>query len=129
MKRRSPPYSKHLSAVLSRPATWRNFSGTSADWRHLTLRVLIGPKAWDVTDSQAAQRNLFVLLPHGDDPSIFDWRSLREHPPVMIVPYGEVDGYTVTALVLALMRDGVERVLYMADEGMRRYVAEVRHVA
>lgn len=127
--RRQPPYSKHMTAVMLRPATWRNFSGTSADGKHLTLRVLIGPKAWDVTDSHAAQRNLFVLLPQGDDPAAFDWRVLRDHPPVLVVPYGEVDDNTVTALVLAMMRDGVERVLYVNDAGMRRYIAEVRHVA
>lgn len=127
--RRQPPYSKHMTAVMSRPATWRNFSGTSADGKHLTLRVMIGPKAWDVTDSHAAQRNLFVLLPHGDDPAAFNWRVLRGHPPVLVIPNGEVDAHMVTALVLALIRDGVERVLYMADEGMHRYIAEARHVA
>lgn len=133
-RRKLPPYGRLLAAVLARPDTWPRYIGTSPDGRHVHIEVLCGADCWDWAYWWADHGNrLFVVLPPGEDPDRFDWRLLQGHDPVPIQPVGDVDGASVQGLAAALIRDGVQRVLYCGPRGATRYAApvagRVRHSA
>lgn len=117
------PYARRLERVIANPATWPQYEGTSPDGTHLTLWVLTGSRAWDAARVFAASRRLYVVAPPDEDPTGYDWRVLRGHDPIIILRFGDLDGETVRALVTAMMRDGVHRVLDLAEHAMSRYVA------
>lgn len=122
---RLPPYSKRLVSITG-PA-W----GTSPDGLHHTQWVLFGLGAWGEAQQWQHSTRRFVLLPPGDDPSIYDWRALRKHPPVLLQPCGEATGDELKPLVTALLRDGVARVLYLGDNSVTLFATPegVRHAA
>lgn len=112
-RRRRPPYGARLAAVLARPETWPEWSGTSSDRAHLTLWVLAGPDAWRIAGVWLATRALYVVAPPGEDPAGYDWRVVAGHPPVLVHPCGDLTQAEFAALVGALVRDGAERVLVL----------------
>lgn len=130
--RRRPPYAARLAAVLARPETWPEWSGTSADHAHLTFWVLAGPDAWEIAGVWLATRALYVVAPPGEDPARFDWRALADHPPILVHSCGTLTQVEVAALVSALLRDGAERILVLPGgdprQSVRLYrIAEVGH--
>lgn len=131
-RRRRPPYAARLAAILARPETWPEWSGTSPDRAHLTLWVLAGPDAWEVAGIWLGTRALYVIAPPGEEPARFDWRVLAGHPPVLVHPCGALAQAEVADLVGALLRDGAGRVLVLsggdATRPIRLYqVAGVDH--
>jgi hypothetical protein len=120
--RRLPPYARELTARLRAPATFNDYIGTSADGRHPTLWVGIGPNAW-----QWAQRNsharLLTILPHGENADLYDWRIVSGYDPLFLVSCGEVTDGEVRALVAAIMRDGTQRVIHGGELKVTRYIS------
>lgn len=125
MNRRHPPYAKRLASITG-PA-W----GTSPDGLHNTFWVLFGRSSWEKAKQWLNSTRRFVLLPPGGDPAVYDWRSLRNHPPVLLLPCGEINADETKALVAALLRDGAERVLYLGEQGITLYATPegMRHAA
>jgi hypothetical protein len=120
-----PPYSKIISPIMG--AAW----GLSPDGLHYPFWVLFGPGAWGKARQWRQSMRRFVLLPPGDAPSAYGWGVLRGHPPVLLLPCGAVTGEEVKALVVALLRDGVERVLYLGAKDLTLFSSAkgVRHAA
>lgn len=116
---RAPPYAKAIKAKLAEPETWGSYCGTSPDGRHLTFFVAAGSDAWGWVHSRL-DRFFTTLLPPGEDPDLFDWSVLKDHPPVLIVATSELDPAIVDSLATALVRDGAERVLVL-DRRLTRY--------
>lgn len=105
--RRLPPYAKRQAARLRDPrATVWVVTGRDA-WRWARERINGNGPAW--SGSEATQ--LVVVAPVDDDPTAMDWRCIAAHDPVLLVRVGDVDGAFLRALVEALIRDGVQRVL------------------
>lgn len=127
--RRLPPFAHQLRVALSQPAGWLGFMGTSADGTKPTLWVLAGSGAWDLSREWRDLRRLFVVLPPGDDPAGFNWSVLAGHDPVVLKVVGDLAGAEVQALVLALMRDGVQRVLFAGAGGLALYRTGASHAA
>jgi len=131
--RRLPPYAKRLREALAAPATWSTFAGTSPDGRNVSIWALAGSNAWAVASEYVRGRYLFLACPPDAAPETLDWRLLRGHDPVLLRQCGQLDGDTLKRLVLALLHDGAERVLYLPEDGrVRRYIragCEVKHVA
>lgn len=123
MKKRLPPYSKRMSSISG--SEW----GTSVDTRHRTFWVLFGPDSWQKAQQWRSSSRVYLLLPPGDDPVVYDWRRLKEHPPVLLFPCGAVTGGELKSMVIALMQGGTERVLYLGRNGMTLYATPegVRH--
>jgi hypothetical protein len=112
MKR--PPYSSRLSAILADPDDWQHLSGTSANGEHLTVWVLAGSGAWDAAHDWLADPPVsapWVLAPPGADPAALDWSALAAHPPVLLMPCGELRQAEEAALASAILRDGGESVM------------------
>lgn len=128
-----PPYARRLREVLTAPGTWPTFAGTSTDGRNVSIWVLAGADAWNVAREYARGRYLFLACPPDADPEALDWRLLAGHDPVLLRQCGQLAGDTLKRLVLALLRGGTERVLYLPENGqVRRYIragCEVKHVA
>ena len=127
--RRLPPYAHALRVALSQPAGWLRVMGTSADGQHPTLWVLAGAGAWDLAREWKDLRRLFLVLPPGENPAGFNWSVLAGHDPVILKVAGDLAGAEVQALVLALMRDGVQRVLLAGEGGLALYKVEASHAA
>lgn len=123
-----PPYGKRLAHVLARPACWAQFIGTSSNGKRLTIWLLTGQNAWKMAHDWAPRCRLFVLAPPGEDPTRFNWNALAGHPPLLLRPCGALEGAEVQALLMALVRDGVTRVLRL-DTGTRYVAEEVDHAA
>ena len=118
-----PPYAKRLREVLTAPGTWPTFAGTSPDGRNISIWVLAGSNTWNVAGEYARGRYLFLACPPDTDPEALDWRLLRGRDPVLLRQCGQLDGDTLKRLMLALLRDGAERVLYLPENGqVRRYI-------
>ncbi len=117
--RRLPPYAKRLREVLTTPGTW-------------PIRVFAGSNAWRVASDWACTPCLFLLCPPDANPEGFDWRLLNG-TDLLLHQCGHLDGTTLKALVLALMRDGVERVTFIPNDFRpRRYIrsdCEVKYAA
>lgn len=128
-RRRLPPYAHALRVALSQPAGWCQFMGTSADGTKPTLWVLAGSGAWDMAREWKALRRLFLVLPPGEAPAGFNWSVLAGHDPVILKVAGDLAATEVQALVLALMRDGVQRVLLADEGGLALYKVEASHAA
>ncbi|MDA0822365.1 MAG: hypothetical protein O3C28_08070 [Proteobacteria bacterium] len=126
MKRKLPPYARDVIAALDDPDTWPNYVGTSADGRNVTLWVAIGTAAWEWADERNSCRHLAVAIPPGTDPDEFNWEFLADHDPVMLCAAGDVGAELPARSARALIRDGVQRVMYLPSDGSRssRYVAE-----
>lgn len=120
--RRLPPYARELGARLRVPASFKDYVGTSADGRHPTIWLGVGPNAWDWARKNQGLR-LLSLLPPGDDPAAYDWRLLAGHNPVFIVSCGDVTDGEVRALVAAIMRDGTQRVIHGGELKVTRYIS------
>lgn len=105
--RRLPPYAKRQAARLRDPnATVWVVTGPAA-WRWAHERINGNGYTWNGPEST----QLVVVAPVDDDPTAMDWRGIAGHDPVLLVRVGDVDGAFLRALVEALMRDGVRRVL------------------
>ncbi len=104
-----PPYSAYLCAALRHPEKWPQYAGTAPDGSSVSIFLTVGSKAWkrarDLENS-----HLFVVLPPGDDPLLYDWRSLAGHDPIVAIvegePPSEKEFYNLAS---ALIRDGVKR--------------------
>jgi hypothetical protein len=122
--RKLPPYGAKLRDIAADPVARRRCVGSSADGELLTIWLICGADGWTLARSWSDREEIraFILLPLGDDPAAYDWRLLRGNDPILLHFCGEIDCEQTKALILALMRDGVQRVL--APNGLR-YVAEV----
>ena len=133
MRRHQPAYARRLREVLTVSGTWPQYAGISADGRHPQLWVLAGSNTWNVAREYARSRYLFLACPPDADPEALDWRLLAGHDPVLLRQCGQLDGDTLKRLVLAVLRDGAERVLYLPEDGpVRRYIragCEVEYAA
>ncbi|MFZ5620688.1 MAG: hypothetical protein ACOY5W_06670 [Pseudomonadota bacterium] len=119
--RRLPPFAKSILAAR-RAGSFRGQWGASPDGRSAPATLCIGSDAWTPAWEWAGHR-LITLLPPGEDPGSFDWRCLAGSDPVLLWRCGEVDGGVMNALLVAVMRDGTDRVLDLATGS--RYVARV----
>ncbi len=117
MQRRRPPYGRLLTTRLSDPQNCHRYWGTSPDG-HLSLWVLIGPCAWDTARAWIDTR-LLVVAPPNEDLSQYDWQMLAGHPPVLVWPCGKVSQEQLDGLAVALIRDGVERLLVTLTKPIR----------
>jgi len=126
--KRLPPFGRHLHDVLAAPETWPRYAGTSPDGQHLTIWISIGPDSWAWARERQG-RFLVLVVPPGDDPSVYDWSLLAggAHDPILIVRAGDVSPQVIRALAEALILDGVGRVLETVTGD--RYMAEVQHAA
>lgn len=96
-RRRSPPYlRKHAERLRANPSA--------------TIWVAIGSDAWRWSRERVRTHHV-IVVPPGDDPGEYDWRLCAQHDPVLLRRAGTADGDHVRALVEALIRDGVDRVL------------------
>jgi hypothetical protein len=125
--RRQPPYATRLADILTDPGSWPRRPGTSADGTTLTLWLLAGQEAWPRAHDWVNSAVPFLLAPPGEDPSCFDWGLLAGHLPVLVAPCGHLGQAEVAALVGALVRDGVARVLVLHPAGPRLYRAGGHH--
>ena len=123
-----PAYANILAQRLADPASWRRWAGTSADGTHVTFWVAHGPDAWNWAQKRISHR-LLLAAPPGQDPCQFDWSILVGHDPVILVSCGVVDTQDVRSLIVAMMRDGVTRVLHGENSCLTRYILEERHAA
>lgn len=107
---RLPPYLKrHADRLRNDPS--------------VSVWIAIGVGAWSwVRERQ--RTHIATLCPPSDDPATFDWSLCAGHDPVLLQLAGATEGEQVRALIEALMRGGVNRVL--ASTGLR-YCAEVEH--
>ena len=110
---RLPPYLKRHAARL-------RTAPSASVW------VAIGRGAWQWA-REREQSHVGIVCPPGEDPAGFDWSPCKGHDPVLLVRAGVVDGDQAYALVVALIRDGVERVL--EESGALYVVQEARHAA
>jgi len=119
--KRLPPFGRHLHDVLAAPETWPRYAGTSPDGQHLTIWISIGPDSWAWARERQG-RFLVLVVPPGDDLSIYDWRLLAGgvHEPILIHRAGDVSPAYVHALAAALIRDGVGRVLDTGSGDLHR---------
>lgn len=121
--RRLPPFGRELATRLADRPTWSRWKGTSADGNHLTIWVYCGADAWVLARARNADR-LMLIVPPGEDPANYDWRLLRGHDPIVLRSCGQTDGAVIKAVILALMRDGVKRVIHGGRNGITRYRRE-----
>ena len=115
--RKLPPYGRRVAAALSEPASWRNYIGTSADGSGVTLWIAIGSEAWEWAAERREHRHLVVAIPPDVDPKAFNWKFMAGHDPIMLCGAGEVDAEHAKAAATALLRDGVQHVTYLPNDG------------
>ena len=118
-----PPYGREILAVR-RSGDLSRHKGVSADGRCPTLSIVAGANAWRRAGAMRGAGWLVTLLPPGDDPAALCWHCLAGADPVLFVRAGIADGEAIHALVAALFRDGVGRVMdletgtrYLPDQG------------
>jgi hypothetical protein len=118
--RRLPPYGRQM--IEARRGDLSRWWGTSPDGQHPSITVCVGKDAWRV--KREWPNRLMVVCPD-EPPEGFDWTCCAGADPVLLWRCGPAEGEQVRRLIMALMRDGTNRVL---DEALNRFVAEVRHV-
>lgn len=121
--RRQPPFGRELSTRLADRSSWPRWMGTSADGRHLSIWVAIGPDAW-AWAREHIERRLLLIVPPSEDPSAFDWRALAGHDPIILFSAGDTTGDEVRAAVLAMMSCGVNKIIHGGSNGITRYRRE-----
>lgn len=122
--RRLPPFAKSIIAAR-RTGNLTGQWGAAADGKSAPVTLCVGSDAWRPAREWHGHR-LITLLPPGEPPASFDWRCLAGSDPVSLWRCGAVDGDTLHALLSAVMRDGVVRVLDLADGTL--YVQRARGV-
>jgi hypothetical protein len=109
---RLPPYLKrHADRLRTDPSA--------------SVWVAIGAGAWQW--ARERERLVAIVCPPGEDPAALDWSPCRGHDPVLLMPAGAVEGDQIKALIGALFRDGVERVLTPGKNEGLLYYREVVH--
>ena len=93
--------------------------------RNASVWVAIGAGAWQWARDRG--HLVAIVCPFGEDPAGFDWSLCAGHNPVLLMPVGAVGGDQVKALIGALFRDGVERVLTPGKNEGLLYYREVVH--
>lgn len=119
-----PPYSAYLCAALCHPEKWPQYAGTSPDGTCVSIFLIVGSKAWKKA-STLENSHLFLMLPPGDDPLLYDWTPLRGHDPIIGIIEGDPPsekGYY--NLASALIRNGVQRFIRPGNDG-----SGVRHLS
>lgn len=111
--RRLPPFAKSIIKAR-RSGSLTGQWGAAADGQSAPVTLCIGSDAWTPAREWHGRR-LITLLPPGEDPAGFDWRCLAGSDPILLWRCGHVDGDVLQALLVAVMRDGAERVLDLAD--------------
>jgi len=116
--RTHPPYARQQRDALADPA--------------VSVWVAIGPMAWNAARSHQGdyahgRPNVWLLVPDDTEPDALDWTCCRGHEPVLIWRAGKVAGERIKALIVALMLDGVERVLIAGLKEGHLHIAEVAH--
>ena len=120
VQRKLPPYARELTARLRAPASFKNYAGTSADGKAPTIWIACGPGAWDWVRRNQGKR-IVTLAPPGEDPTVYDWRALRDHDPVFVVALGKISQDEIRTLIAAIMRDGVKRAVVGANNSVTVY--------
>lgn len=105
---RLPPYAQSILAAR-RSGNLTGQWGAAADGKSAPVTLCVGSDAWTPAREWNGHR-LITLLPPGDEPGSFDWRCLAGSD-VLLWRCGTVDGDILHALLRAVMRDGVVRVL------------------
>lgn len=122
-----PPYTKRLSDVLKTPSVWPQYKGTSQDGKRISLFIIAGTNAWEIAKKRLHTKLLYLMLPPTDDPEIYDWGICAGHEPIIILTAGQLKKDISHRLSIALLRDGVDRVVTSAGGGYgQRYIAR-RH--
>ena len=96
---------------------WGQYWGTSSDGRHVSIWCLCGTNAWAIAKRWIPNR-LLVVHPPSAEPEIFDWSTLRGHPPILLYRVGEIADALVDRLAASMLRDGVERVSLLMSGGV-----------
>ncbi len=119
-----PPYAKRFSDVLDTPGVWPQYRGTSSDGKRLSLFIIAGSNAWEMAKKSLSSKLLFLVHPPADPPEIYDWRICAGHEPIIILTAGRLNNDISRRLSIALLRDGVDRVVTSAGDGYgQRYIA------
>jgi len=127
---RLPPYTRRLIEILRSASNYPRYFGTSADGAHLTLWVLIGKDAWCKANSFINTHKVFIVIPYEENPKSFTYNYLVGHDPVLLLQCGDVDKHTIETAVISLMRDGVQRILFLGKKKNIRFLREdVKDVA
>jgi len=118
-RRPQPPYARQHREALADPA--------------VSVWIAMGRNAWKIArnhlgDYTHGRPQVWLPLPDDTEPDAIDWRCCRGHDPVLLMPAGAVEGEQVRALIGALFRDGVERVLTPGQEQGLLYYKEVVYV-
>ena len=124
---RLPPYARRLIHIMSSPAEYSQYAGTSVNGQYLTVWVLVGMDAWAKGNELKNGKKLFIVIPPGESPIKFRFDYLVGHDPVLLLSCGHVDKHTIDFTVTSLMRDGVQRVLFIGEEGTIRFSKEGAH--
>ena len=123
MNKRLPPFSKRLLSINN--PSW----GSSADGKCHAYWLLCGSNAWNIAREWKNSNRRFVLLPPGEPPSDFNWKTLRGHPPLLLSISGNLSRPEMKQLIAALLSDGIERVLCLNENGINLYATPegIRH--
>ncbi|MGH8529338.1 MAG: hypothetical protein ACRETN_05775 [Nevskiales bacterium] len=94
----------------------RQLRGTSPNGKNATLFIVHGTEGWRRATLLKLRTALMLLCP-GEDPEGKDWSlATRAGPPVLLVQAGEESQPNESErLAVALIRDGVQRVLRLSD--------------
>ena len=120
MKNKYPPYGKQLMTVINNPQTWRQYHGTSSDGKHLNIWIAIGSQAWDWAKIRVGHK-LVVVVPEDESPDIYRFSFVKGHDPILVQQCGETTTDFIKSLVVALIRDGAQRVLAFGKNGSTLY--------
>ncbi len=119
------PYGGVLRSALNHPETWPRYAGTSPDGLGVSIILIVGSEAWEKA-KKLLGKHLFLILPQGYDPKKYDWSLLKDHDPILVLVAGkDLTAKEYRRLALALMRDGVTRLLRPNGDGTAvRYLSE-----
>lgn len=109
IKKRKPPHFSRLSALLNDP-TARPF-GSGHDGA-MTLWIAAGQDSWRFADER--DQFAYLVIPPFDDPEKYDWciaTHKRIRGPVLLASFGSLPRDYEQAIVVALMKAGVSKVM------------------
>jgi len=106
-----------LNNALNNPELWHKYAGTASDGSDVSVFLIVGSLAWKKSE-EIEHSHLFLMMPFGISPLKYCWNILSGHDPIIIIIAGErPNEYFFKQLSFALIRDGVQRLLYPMESG------------